>query len=46
MQPSLQVHFSYICSSCLVVVLFDSGSMHTFMSKMFVDRIVVPIDDL
>lgn len=29
-----------------VVVLLDSGSMHTFMSKKFNDWIDVPIDDL
>lgn len=29
-----------------VVVLFDSSSTHTFISRKFVDWIGVPIDDL
>lgn len=29
-----------------IVVLFDSSSTHSFISKPFVDRIGVPVDDL
>lgn len=42
MQPSLQVAYS----SNLLLPFLDSNSTHTFITKIFVDKIGVPIEDL
>lgn len=45
-QDAKVITCTLLVHSTLVVVLFDSSSTHTFISKIFVYRIGVPGDDL